>query len=186
MRKLGTSLGASIQNLERARYSKRQREALDLARYLREILDPRDAERLAAEYACLTQNPDAPRWTFAMISPAQNAAVVRWLTMHSKRPQKAVQLWAELFTAMHPTSGEIMATRADLAARVGIEPRTVSELMAELAKINAISKEKRGKTVRYSMNPAVATHLPDPGKRAEARAAAGPLLIIMEGGKNDT
>ena len=51
--------------------------------------------------------------------PAQNAAVVRWINDHSKRPMKAMQLWAELFTVLHPTTGEIMADRETLADRLG-------------------------------------------------------------------
>ena len=31
----------------------------------------------------------------------------------------ATQLWAELFTAAHPSTGEILLTRAELAARLG-------------------------------------------------------------------
>ena len=32
-------------------------------------------------------------WTFVMLSPSQNRAVVAWLMDHSSRPQKAVLLW---------------------------------------------------------------------------------------------
>ena len=32
---------------------------------------------------------------------------------------KAMQLWAELFTVLHPTTGEIMADRETLADRPG-------------------------------------------------------------------
>ena len=55
----------------------------------------------------------------------------------------ATQLWAELFTAAHPSTGEILLTRAELAARLGLEPRTISELMTELAGINAITAQRR-------------------------------------------
>ena len=54
----------------------------------------------------------------------------------------ASQLWAELFTAAHPSTGDILLTRAELAARLGLEPRTISELMTELAGINAITRRK--------------------------------------------
>ena len=134
MKQISMDLGAAVHSLARARYTKRQRDALTIARCLREVMDPRDAERLASTYAATAADPDANRWTFAMISPAQNAAVVRWLSAHSKRPQKAAQLWAELFTALHPATGEIMLDRDALAARIDIEPRTVSELMGELSR----------------------------------------------------
>ena len=87
---------------------------------------------------------------------------------------KAMQLWAELFTVLHPTTGEIMADRETLADRLGIEPRTVSEIMGELTTINAIRKAKDGRKVRYGMNPNIATHLPDPAIRAGPRCCRPP------------
>jgi hypothetical protein len=183
MKQISMNLGGAVHSFERARYTRRQRDALTLARCLREVMHPADAERLASSYAALSQNPDANRWTFVMISPAQNAAVVRWLSEHSKRRSEAVRLWAELFTVLHPTSGEIMADRATLADRIGIAPREVSKIMGELTKINAIRKAKDGRKVRYGMNPNIATHLPDPALRETARDRAGPLLVLMEGGR---
>ena len=100
-----------------------------------------------------------------------------------KRPMNASQLWAELFTAAHPSTGDILLTRAELAARLGLEPRTISELMTELAGINAITRRKEGRRVIYAMNPNVATHIAGPEARKAARDAAGPLLTLMEGGK---
>ena len=93
----------------------------------------------------------------------------------------ASQLWAELFTAAHPSTGDILLTRAELAARLGLEPRTISELMTELAGINAITRRKEGRRVIYAMNPNVATHIAGPEARKAARDAAGPLLTLMEG-----
>ena len=118
-----------------------------------------------------------------MITASQNAAVVRWLRDHSKRPQAATALWAELFTAVHPTTGEIMLSRSDLAERIRTHPRDVSSIMTELADINAITRRKEGRRVIYTMNPNVATHIAGPEARKAARDAAGPLLTLMEGGK---
>ena len=118
-----------------------------------------------------------------MLHPAQTAAVVRGIAMHSKRRMTATQLCAELFSAAHPSTGEILLRRADLAARLGLEPRTISELMTELAGINAIPRRKEGRRVIYAMNPNVATHIAGPEARKAARDAAGPLLTLMEGGK---
>jgi hypothetical protein len=123
-------------------------------------------------------------WTFLMLSPSQNAAVVRWLMENSKRPMVAARLWARLFEIIRNDTGEVMALRSDLAAHLGIESRTVSELMGELASINAIRKERNGRGVRYFMNSNVATHLPGPAARKAAREADGPLLRVMDGGKD--
>src|SRR4051794_27015128 len=37
------------------------------------------------------------RWTFVMLSPSQNAAVVRYLRQHSSRALVALELWAMCF-----------------------------------------------------------------------------------------
>src|SRR5215212_3747288 len=44
-------------------------------------------------------------WTFVMLSPEQNAAVVRWLRQNSERPVVALALWGELFTALRRDTG---------------------------------------------------------------------------------
>ena len=95
----------------------------------------------------------------------------------------ATRLWGELFTAGHTTTGEIVLTRAELAARRGLEPRTLSELMTQLAGSNASTRRKERRRAIVSMNPNAATHIAGPEARKAARDAAGPLLTLMEGGK---
>src|SRR3954465_243720 len=53
-------------------------------------------------------------WTFVMLGPEQNAAVVRWLRQHSRYPTLAPALWAELFTELRRDTGEILLTRDQL------------------------------------------------------------------------
>lgn len=183
MRKVGTNLGGAIANFERARYSRRQQRAQQLELDLKEVMHPADAARLAAEFASLVAPPGRKEEPFIMMQPAQNAAVVRWLRQHSKRPQAATALWAELFTVVHPSTHEILLSREELAERVGVEPRNISSMMTELVKINAIMRRKEGRRVIYSMNPNVGTHIPTPEARSAARTEAGPLLVLMEGGK---
>ena len=134
------------------------------------------------------RTPARRRWTFVMISPAQNCAVVNWLRTNSLRPMHAVSLWAVLFTAMDQDTGEITLTRDELAELASMPVQNVSNIMGELEGIGAISRRRervagmRGPgMVRYFMNPNVATHLPG-GLRDEAQAKA-PLLRVMEGGK---
>ena len=123
-------------------------------------------------------------WTFVMLSPEQNEAVVAWLLDHSSRPQKAVRLWAALFRHLRRDSGEIMLTRDELAERIGVHPDNITRIMADLESIGAISRRRervpgmRGPgTVRYFMNPNVATHLTG-GTRDEAQAAARKLKVV--------
>lgn len=184
MQRIGKApLGASIHNLSRVRYRDRQAKAELLEQWASEVIGPANAAQLALAFAAHVADPEAERWIFAMISPVQNAAVVRWLGEHSSRPQAAVRLWAEVLTALRPDTGEILLSRLDLAQRLGIEPQNLSRLMTELASINAIRREKTGRTVRYFLNPNIATHIPGPEARKAAREAAGPLLVLMQGGK---
>ena len=78
-------------------------------------------------------------WSFVMLSPAQNAAVVEWIGTNSKRPIDASRLWAKCFTALRSDTGEIMLTRLELAEALGINEDNVSRIMSELVKIGAIT-----------------------------------------------
>src|SRR3954449_1602200 len=127
-------------------------------------------------------------WTFVMLSPEQNAAVMRWLRQHSRRPVQALALWGELFTVLRRDTGEIALTRDELAERVGTRPDHVSEIMHELAGIGAIIVHREkvagmrgpGRAV-YLMNPNVATNLTGAARdRAQTEA---PNLMLVEGGK---
>ena len=120
-----------------------------------------------------------------MVTTSQNLAVVRWISENSARPHKANLLWALIFDHVHPNTGEIMLSREELAERIGDQPRSVSTLMSELASINAVERRKSGRSVKYFLNPNIATHLPGAASREAARDAAGPLLTLMEGGKTD-
>jgi hypothetical protein len=117
-------------------------------------------------------------WTFVMLSPAQNRAVVDWLDAHSTRPRKAVRLWAVMFEHLRRDTGEIALTREEMAAAVGIAPRGVSEITAELESIGALFRRHEGRTVRYFMNPNVATHLS--GKARDKAQAEAPSLRLVE------
>src|SRR4051812_11504228 len=124
-------------------------------------------------------------WTFVMLSPEQNAAVMRWLRQHSERPVVALALWGELFTALRRDTGEVMLTRDELAEGVGTRPDHVSRVMHELASIGAvvIHRERvagmrgRGRAV-YLMNPNVATNLT--GATRDKAQAEAPALRLVE------
>lgn len=125
------------------------------------------------------------RERFIMVTTSQNLAVVRWISENGARPHKSNVLWALIFDHVHPNTGEIMLSRGELAERIGELPRNISSMMGELADINAIERRKDGRSVKYFLNPNIATHLPGAGAREAARDTAGPLLTLMEGGKTD-
>jgi hypothetical protein len=123
-------------------------------------------------------------WTFVMLGPEQNAAVVSWLRENSRYPILAPALWAQLFTVLHRDTGQIMLTRDELAERLGSRLDEVSRIMHELASIGAIITRREpvsgvrgpGRAV-YFMNPNVATHLPK-GVRGRAQAEAPRLRTV--------
>lgn len=179
-RKAGAAPAADqVAALADARRKRQTSEAETLFRLARKAGVPAElAQQLASNILPTNQK----EWPFVMISPQQHADVVRWLHRHSKRPQKATELWAHLFEVLRLDTGEILRSREELAMRVGISAKHVSEIMGELVSINAVRREKRGRAVRYFMNANIATHLPGHAARRDAQAADGPLLMLMEGG----
>lgn len=115
-------------------------------------------------------------WGFVMVEPVLNAAVVAYLSEHSRRPLKAVQLWARLFAVLPPDSNEVLVSRDELGRMVGIEPRTVSELMREMEEIGAVYRRKEGRKVRYFVNSKLGTHLTG-ATRDKAQAEAPNLRL---------
>lgn len=125
-----------------------------------------------------------------MIRPAQNAAVVDWLEANSKRPMKAMRVWALLFDHLFPHTGQVMLTREEIAEKVGITADHVSAIMRELVAFGAIFSERekiagmRGPGfVRYYMN----RHVAEVGSRASQAELdlipkPGTKLEIIQGG----
>jgi len=116
-------------------------------------------------------------WKFVMIEPRLNAEVVRHLTRHSRRPLKAVELWAELFAFLPPDGNEVTADRDELARTVGIQPQDVSEIMGELEAVGAVYRRREGRGVRYFVNPLLGTHLAG-AARDEAQGEAPKLRLV--------
>ena len=84
-----------------------------------------------------------------MLTASQNAAVVRWLRRHSMRPQARHRSVGRVVHCGSPHYREIMLTRAELAERVAIDAKHVSSIMTELAGINAITRQRTGRRMRY-------------------------------------
>jgi len=174
--------GHKVTKLSAERTKRRAEEARQIAQEARKLgLDPDTLAKIDAAAMAHAQNSE--RWIFVMLGPKENAAVVRWISENSKRPHKGHLLWATLLEHLRMDTGEITATRQELADRIGVHPRELSKLMTELASINAIERQKQGRNVRYFLNPSIATHLPGAQARAQARQEAGPLLKLMRGGK---
>jgi len=176
--KLLKNMGADVASLERSRFSRAQREAEEFeALAKRAGVPPQVAAELAMNLLAKTPKPEKSE-PFIMLTPSQNFAVNEWLHSNSSRRDEAKRVWSLLFTAVHPTTGEVMLARAEIADRLRIAPRSVSSIMTELASIGAIQREKRGREVRYFMSPHIATHLPVGERLEEARTKAPRLRLV--------
>lgn len=125
---------------------------------------------------------------FLMISPSQNLAVIRYLKAHSRNARVAQELWALCLVDVAYTTGEILKSRQQLAAELGVDPRLVSQLMGELFKVGAVTRSvfddlgHRGRAPRYFLNPRCGTHLPSEARRKAIEAA--PILRLVEGSEH--
>jgi len=114
------------------------------------------------------------RWTFVMLSPEQNDAVVNHLTKRSRRPLVAVRLWSLCFKHLRTDTGEILLTREGFAEKLGVEPKHISEIMTELSDMGAVIRRRervggmRGPGAYRSADLSAASH---PDNRAEPRGA---------------
>jgi len=144
-------------------------------------LNEKKASALLWDIKRKNQLNDPNKWTFIMIEPEQNFAVIDWIMKESKRKKEAVRLWALLFQNVHRETGQIMLSRQEMAKQLEIAHNYVSNIMSELESINAIIKQKEGRGVTYYMNPNVGTHLSQED-RDKARAKA-PALKVIDGGK---
>ena len=135
---------------------------VDLARGLLHLIDRKRASRNG--------------WSFILVEPGLFADVTAYLTDHSRRPLKAVNLWTRLFAYLPEDSNEVTATRAELARIVGITPADVSQIMGELEAIGAVRRERYGRGVRYLVHPALGTHLAG-AMRDAAQACAWELKL---------
>lgn len=150
-------------------------------------LDPRLA-RLLGDLKGLVDRRTASlnKWTFVMLSPDQNAAVVEFLASHAARPLVCMRLWALCFRHLRTDTGEITLTREEIAEALAVPSTEISRAMSELVSFGAISRRRervpglRGAGLaRYFMNPNVATHLA--GRARDDAQRAAPLLKVIDG-----
>ena len=161
-------MAASLHRLRTKRARMAQEEADQLRQHILAFEDfelPEEATNaivLAIDRATAAHNG----WTFVMLSPAQNLAVLRWLTANSKRPSVGVNTWGEILNALRNDTGEVMLTRDELAERCEVGPNAITDALAELEGIGAITRSRRaipgmrgrGRLVIH-VNPLVATKL---------------------------
>src|SRR3954470_19660995 len=120
----------------------------------------------------------ASGWRFLMVEPVLYADVIKHLFAHSRRKQKAVELFTRLFSYLPPDGNEVRADRSELARVTGCTVENVSEIMGELEAVGAIYRRREGRGVRYFVNPVLGTHLAG-AVRDRAQAEAPPLKLRL-------
>jgi hypothetical protein len=161
--------------------TQRKRLRADRAAELRQLvidfqgLDSEAVERIVV--AIDRETAAELEWTFVMLSPVQNALVVRQIMQRATRPNLTAQLWANLFTRLRLDTGEIIATRQELAAELATHPSHVSAALRELEAMGALIRQRDGRRSRWFMNPKVGTHLSG-AARDKAQAAAPDLKLV--------
>lgn len=129
------------------------------------------------------QRATAGDWRFVMVEGEMNWEVVNWLSTTSRRPVKALRLWAICLREIQFESGRIGRTRAELAAEVGVSPRDLSKLMRELMDCFAVDDDqegRRGRAASWRVSPHVAWH--GSGTARKVAAASWPELKVIDGG----
>ena len=117
------------------------------------------------------------RWLFVKISPEQFGYVVQAIYSMGM-PDLTLRVWNAALVRLRMDTGEILATREQLASDAHTLPRHVSTAMTDLTKIGAILKTRRGQCVVYSVNPNVGWNGGE-GTRQIAAQAAPPLLRLV-------
>ena len=119
------------------------------------------------------------RWLFVKISPEQFRYVTRAI-QKTVRPDQTLQIWIAAITYIRMDTGEILATREQLAADASTLPCNVSTAMSELVKIGAIVRHRRGRKVIYSINPTVGWNGGEGSRQAAARKAPALRLVTSQ------
>lgn len=116
-------------------------------------------------------------WTFVMLSPEQNHAVVAWIQDNAQRPRVSARLWAAMFCHLRVDTQEIVMDRTAMMAAARASSAHVSQVLSELAGIGALIRRREGHDVRWFMNPHVGTCLT--GKARQDAQQAAPRLCLI-------
>jgi len=159
------------------RHSRASREqAEQLRQYAFDLeLSPEARTELDNALYRVTETPGR-RWMFVMISPEQFRFVMK-ATAATSLPDLSWKVFTAAVTYMRQDTGEIVATREQLAEDAVTLPRHVSTAMSELEKIGAIVRQRRGRRMAYFVNPNVGWNGGE-GARQEAAKEAPQLRLV--------
>ena len=162
------------------KHSRIKRDQAEKARLALADIDMPEEARAVLDNALysITNTPGA-RAIFTMISNDQFRYVSKMIAS-GPDAGKTLLVWNVAVTRVRQDTGEILATRDQLAEDTGTNPDEVSRAMTQLSNIGAILKSKRGRNVVYKVNPHVAWNGSEGARVAACRTA--PKLQLIEGG----
>jgi len=126
----------------------------------------------------LTEKP-SERWPFVKISPEQFRYVTRAI-LKMRNAFQVLRVWNAAITYMRQDTGEILATREQLATDIEMRPHHVSTAMTDLVKLGALVRHQRGRKVVYSINPTVGWNGGEGSRQAAVRKAPALWLVADE------
>jgi len=157
-----------------SRASREQAERLRQYAFDLELSPEARAELDNALYR-VTETPGR-RWLFVMINPEQFRFVTKAIQGVDK-PDVTLRTWIAAITYIRMDSGEIVASRDQLAEDAGTTVQEISRAMGELSKIGAIVRLRRGRRTAYFFNPNVGWNGGE-GARQEAAKEAPQLRLV--------
>ncbi|KAF0146122.1 MAG: hypothetical protein FD153_164 [Rhodospirillaceae bacterium] len=172
-------MGEVVRLPRQKRLAREQADAFRQMAFEFDLPDDMRAEIDNAIYR-LTEEP-GERWLFVKISPEQFRYVTRAIR-ECRNVATTLSVWTAAITYMRTDTGEILATREQLAADVDTLPCNVSTAMSDLARIGAILRHRRGRKVVYSINPTVGWNGGEGSRQAAVRKA--PALRLVADGDN--
>lgn len=158
------------------RLKQEQADAIRQLIFQFDLSDDAQAEISNAVYR-LTEEPQE-QWPFMRISPEQFRHVSQAIR-HCRKALTTMSIWNAAITYLRFDTGEILATRDQLAQDTNIAPQNVSTAMTDLERIGAILRKKRGKRVVYFVNPNVGWNGGE-GSRVAAAKEAPKLRVVAD------
>lgn len=113
----------------------------------------------------------------------QHRELMRYLARCNRRTA-AIALWGSVPQFMDWETGEILASRSELAEDAGITQKLVSEIFGDWVKIGLMGRFRDRHTgrYRYLLNPNFGTHQPKAPDREMNQKSWPSQLTLIEGG----
>jgi hypothetical protein len=158
-------MAAKVRRLRPKRHD-RIAEALQLILELPVELEPAVRNKLTDTLSSYSPKP----WPYVMLSREQAREILRRISA-GERPGVTASVWMAALSYAAYGTGEIEATRQELAKLLGTNEREVSRALSRLVELGALVRTGRG---RYMIHPSAAWN----GSLAEREAAARKLTPV--------